>query len=508
MWYFILLNLALFLGFARIVVGFETQSITSQWAKYRCMPSILFFASMFKPVGEPRSDLQFTADNFSFCAAEIAKGVLTAALKPIMDVVVKMCETAISSLSYVMNLRGLSATLYHALERIFDTFGRRFNLTIHELRKSFLKQFSILQKAEAIATSSVFAGLSMISSIMNAFRLMIIVSIVILVILVVIVIFLFFLLSPVMGLVLLAVSVIGGTAYAASTGGMQDAFSCFAADSPIIMKDGTTKPISSIVVGDELVDGSLVTAALKFSTTPTTQLYRLDGIIVSGSHIIYDGARPHFVSDFPGAEPVAAPDIIYCLNTTTHRIPIAGLTRTHIFADWEELDGEDMGEWSETVFRLLNGRGGSTVTDAILNSETGLGPTVKLATPTREKTAAELVLGDKILDVDGSFTTIIGIGKVGASETKCYGELINNCPISGATWVLDGASGLWKQAATISRWSPLKLPVASAVAIFTSSGTFQIGDGIWCRDFSDVGLTNIDKTYDFTLSRLREKTTQ
>lgn len=511
MWYFILLTLALFLGFARIVVGFEAQAIMSQWAKYRCMPSVMFWASLFKPVGEPRSDMEFTTNNFSFCSAEIAKGVLVSALKPIMDIVVKMIETSISSLSYVMNLRSLSSTLFHGLERIFDVFGRRFNLTVHELRKSFLKQFNILQKAEAIATSSVFAGLSMISGIMNAFRLMIIISIVILVILVILVIFLFYLLSPVMGLIILALSIIGGTAFAGATGGMSDAFTCFAPDTSVIMRNGTTKPISSIVVGDELADGATVTATLKFAATAST-MYEVDGIVVSGSHIIYKGASASFVSDSPDASPSsAAPSAIYCLNTTTRRISVAGLTRTHVFADWEELDGEDMAAWSTTVSKLLNGSAcRSTSSDDILNSETGLGPTVKVATPTCEKTAAELVLGDKILDVDGSFTTIIGVGRVHPSEIRSYGTLSssegNATAISGATWVLDN-DGLWKQAALISRWVPLMPPVSSTVVIFTSSGTFQIGDGIWCRDFSDVGLSNIDKTYDFTLSRLREKTT-
>lgn len=506
MWYFILLTLALFLGFARIVVGFEAQAIMSQWAKYRCMPTVMFWASLFKPVGEPRSDMQFTTENFSFCTSEIARGVMVTALKPVMDVVVKMIETSISSLSYVMNLRSLSSNLFHGLERIFDVFGRRFNLTIHELRKSFLKQFNILQKAEAIATSSVFAGLSIISGIMNAFRLMIIISIVILVILVVLVIFLFYLLSPLMGLIVLALSVIGGTAFAGATSGMSDAFTCFAPDTAILMRDGTTKPICSIVAGDELLDGATVTATLKFASTE--KLYELDGIIVAGSHIIYKGELARFVSDSPDAVPTTAtPETIYCLNTTSRRIPVAGRTRSHVFADWEELDGEYMADWSATVSRLLNGTGKFTSAgDNILNSETGLGPTVKLATPTCEKTAAELVLGDKILDVDGSFTRVVGIGRVHPSENHSYGELNPGCPISGATWVLD-TDGLWKQAALISRWAPLKLPVLSTVAIFTSSGTFQIGDGIWCRDFSDVGLSNIDKTYDFTLSRLREKTT-
>jgi hypothetical protein len=68
----IIVSIVLALGVARIITGFETQSVMSQWAKFRCTPNIMAFAAMFKPKDDPRSDMQFTTDNFSFCTAEIA----------------------------------------------------------------------------------------------------------------------------------------------------------------------------------------------------------------------------------------------------------------------------------------------------------------------------------------------------------------------------------------------------------------------------------------------------
>ena len=373
MWGFIILSIVLALGVARIITGFEAQSVMSQWAKYRCKPNIMAFASMFKPRDDPRSDAQFTSDNFNFCTAEIAKSVLEIALKPVLDVVLKMIESAISSIGYVMNLRSLSSNLFHGLERMFDVFGRRFNMTMHEFHKTFLKQISAMQKANAIATASVFAGLSMIKAIMNAFELMIIVCLVILVILVVLVIFLFFLLAPTIPLIIIVLAIIGATAYAGSTGGMGEAF-CFHPDTLIKLEDGTSKPISEITLDTKLADGSTVFSTMKFKTETDTELYEFDGVIVSGSHIVYMNGQAKFVKELDNAKRFVEkmPSEIYCLNTSSHRIPVVGLTKSYEFADWEELDGDEMDDWSELVYYILNNNTKRTqkVNNDIIKSET------------------------------------------------------------------------------------------------------------------------------------------
>jgi hypothetical protein len=71
--------------------------------------------------------------------------------------------------------------------------------------------------------------------------------------------------------------------------------------------------------------------------------------------------------------------------------------------------------------------------------------------------------------------------------------------MSGATWIFD-TDNLWKHAAETKRWEPA-LPVSDMYSIFTKCGMFKVGE-ILVRDFSDVGCDNIEKTYDFTLSRL------
>lgn len=505
MWGFIILSIVLALGVARIITGYEAQSVMSQWAKYRCQPSIMAFASLFKPNGDPRSDTQFITENFSFCTAEIAKSVLEVALKPVFDVVVKMIESAISSIGYVMNLRSLASNLFHGLERMFDVFGRRFNLTMHEFHKTFIKQISALEKANGMATASLFAGLSTIKAIMNAFELMIIVSIVILVILVVLVIFLFFLLAPTIPLIIVVLAIIGGTSYAGATGGMGGAF-CFHPGTIIELKDGIRKLISEINLNDILADGSTVISTMKFMCQPNTELWNVDGIIVSGSHIIYENGKAKFVNEsnigteFSGDLPTH----LYCLNTSTHKIPISGKTQSHIFADWEELDSSEMDDWSEFVHYFLNSneKRVGQVNDDLLESEGGFAYNQKVVIGNNgvivEVDMGTLRLGDLILDKNG-LTKIIGLAKINSSEIKAFGKL-NNIQLSGSTWTLDRSDRKWKYAGEFANWQSAH-PVSDNVAIFTESGTFKIGETLF-RDFSDIGLNNINISYNFTLSRL------
>ena len=333
MWLGIVLTIVFVLGFARIMVNSDAEQIRNNWAVYRCDPHVMMFAGMFKKSGDPRTDYQFASDNFEFCASEIAKNALTLALKPIMDVFYQMSNAAMQSIGFVMNLRTLSANLFNGLNRMFDIFNRRFNLTFHELHMSFLKQFTAIQRANAIATAAVFSGISLIRSILNFFKLMIIICISILVIMIVLVIFLWFIFAPVAPLILVTIGVIAATGSAAAVGGMADAF-CFSKDTTIMMKDGFC-PIKDVKIGDKLADGSTVTATMKFHCDGTEKVFILDGVVVSGSHLVYKDGKPIFVNECPSAEPFnGSINELYCLNTSSHIIPVLGSKDRIDFADW------------------------------------------------------------------------------------------------------------------------------------------------------------------------------
>jgi hypothetical protein len=102
-----------------------------------------------------------------------------------------------------------------------------------------------------------------------------------------------------------------------------------------------------------------------------------------------------------------------------------------------------------------------------------------------------------------SFVPVVGVVQIEPTEVKSYGS-IGGTAMSGANWIFDKTDNLWKRAAETNNWKASALPVSNQYAIFTESGKFMIDKNIYC-DFSDVGLTNIEKTYDFTLNSLLEK---
>jgi hypothetical protein len=494
----LIITLALSYGLARTMIQHNVKEIIENWDKYRCKAEVMISANVFKPDTDPRSGYEYAYDNFNFCTSELAKYTLSMALKPVMDIFYQMMNAAIQSIGFTMNLRTLASNLYNGLTRIFDVFSRRFNLTIHELHRTFLLQMSAMAKANAIANASVYAGISVIKTVMNMFQLMIIVTISILVILVVMVIFLFFILAPVIPVILIAVAVITATAAAASVGGMADSF-CFTGETEIMMYDGPRK-ISELIVGDRLYDGSQVSATIKFAANAATELYIVDGVTVAGSHILYKGGRPILVKDLPGAVPISnAASVLYCLNTTNHKIPVKGRSGIMIFADWEELDGAEMADWDHLVRSLLKTEAGSSAA-WVMESESGITEETLLETATGMRSIERIAVGDKIRDGAG-MTTVVGTVILDGRETNGLGA-IGPVVCSAACWIRN-AEGQWIRAASSPEWRPVS-PVKRMRMLITESGTFTVG-GIMMRDFTDVGVDQIEKTYDFTLNHINQR---
>ena len=441
MWLGLILTLTLTYGLAKIIVNAESDAIMKNWNKYRCDPFVIMLAGDFKQKDDPRTRFAFTSDNFEYCASELAKDALNVSLKPILDVFYQMSSAAIQSIGFTMNLRTLGSNLFNGLNRMFDVFTRRFNLTFHELHLSFLKQFSSIQKANAIAIASVYSGLSIIRGIMNAFQLMITVVISILIILIVLVIFLFFILAPVIPLIIVAISVIAATSSAGAVGGMADAF-CFSPETLILTKMGAT-PIKNILVGDVLSDGSSVTATMKF-INEGADLFLIDGVVVSGSHLIYDNDLPIFVKDYKNAVPHNGPvNNLYCLNTTSHKIPVLAFNKTLIFADWEELDNDSMISWDEFVRKFLNGSSlPSSVNRTTSDSETGFSKDTLIKSIEGYVNLGNLKCGSIVYD-GTEWTEIIGLVNIDASESTTFGK-IDSSYLSGATWINE--SNIWIRA--------------------------------------------------------------
>lgn len=115
---------------------------------------------------------------------------------------------------------------------------------------------------------------------------------------------------------------------------------CFHPFTNIKLKDGTTKFMKDIDLGDILEDGSVVESVLKIDNKKERIPFYLintksGDILVTGSHLVFDKSKNKFVKVENYSKAVLT-DNIYdwfsCLITDTHRIPIEG----EIFWDWED----------------------------------------------------------------------------------------------------------------------------------------------------------------------------
>jgi type II secretory pathway pseudopilin PulG len=109
--------------------------------------------------------------------------------------------------------------------------------------------------------------------------------------------------------------------------------SCFAPGTCVRMADGTERPIEHIRVGDLLEDGGRVYMTGLFLAS---DLYRLDGVEVTGDHLVRGDLGWIPVRQHPAAVRLLTGErLVHNLATTSNRVRAGGL----LFADFAEITG-------------------------------------------------------------------------------------------------------------------------------------------------------------------------
>ena len=109
-------------------------------------------------------------------------------------------------------------------------------------------------------------------------------------------------------------------------------FRCFDPNTPIQLQNGKTVMIKNLELGDTLINGSVVDAVMKIKND-NDPYYKINDILVTGSHYVKHGAKFIQVKKLPGAKPTQqVGPIVSCLVTSDHKIPVGNM----IFWDWED----------------------------------------------------------------------------------------------------------------------------------------------------------------------------
>jgi hypothetical protein len=498
----VIVCLVLFLGLAYVYAESRRAEISANWKTYRMNPFVLFMGPLFKPADDPRSRLQFGADNFIEVIRTYIDQILAVFLKPVFQMFDAVNDAVNVTSNGLFNMKALMSKMLSGFNQMIDVFQRRFNMVGHELRMVFVKLFNAMEKTWATTAASIYAGLSTISAMMNVMRLMITIAITILIILVVLVFWFFFALWPLIPLIVLGGIMVGDVASKLNmpndAAGAASSIACFAPDTPICLQ-GKTVRIRDVKPGFKLQSGATVDGVLHFTnqTEKTEPIYNLWGTKVTGSHIVHDPVRGALqVSQQPDAvlTTESVPDL-YCLLTSDRKIPIFTSKGVQTFADWEELDAEDdeaLRSWHSYVVKTLNGPNAVIPEPRHLDVEAGLSGAVRIQTPHGWIPIANLRPGSIIIGVTGQ-TKITGVvhwkGEAPAVP-RGDGFITTGC------WEYETC---WNQPD-----SSAELLDTSWYHLFTEEGTF-LAEGRVVRDFSDVGSVALEATYEAVLHRLQEK---
>lgn len=336
----------------------KIKPIQDDWPNQRCNPSVMPFAGLINaPDGQ--SSLEYTSANFNNCTQTILEELADYALAPLYYVMNVMTELfqelqeAMNSMREMFNrmreaTQGISVQLYHRSLNIM--------LPLVPLFRSMLAMFGKAQGTMTASLYTLYGGyVTLNSTFMFIYELVVEILIAIVVaILACFAIGWFFPPALVAGFSMAAFMTILLIPTIIVLVLMQEIFSvsgksppgvpsyCFAGDTLINIKDGSPLPIRDVQPGMTLEDGSRVTGVMK-STSEGCELYTLNGVVVTGTHMVFDTkhgwlhSRNHpkstVVEDFRDTH-------VWCLGTDSKTIRINGT----IFADWDEIDELDMEE--------------------------------------------------------------------------------------------------------------------------------------------------------------------
>jgi len=419
-----ILLIILFVVVSYFRLSSEFQPIRDNWVARRCEPAVIPLAGIIN-APEDETILGYTSKNFTYCINNMLKPVAQKAVSPfdiLMNGLLKIfngIKNMIESMrNMVSKLRGYMAVI------VRDIYNRLINI-IAPLQDIIIRGRDIFGKVNAIlqtSTNMIITLLMIIKAfiayiISAAANILIIMAIVMVMAATAIAVcwfwcpwvlpyaiytYAFVFTIYIVVIVLLTIIIVFGQNVLGKGARVTlfDAPACFDENTKIELKDGTTKEILNINVGDILKDGGVVTATMKLSTG-NEKIYILNNVIVSGSHSVKNKNKWTKVPDHPEANRLFDYDkpYLYCLNTTTKKIHI----NNRIFMDWDEVD--------EKVLNRLEKHYATHNTDYVKNSDNeiifkmlykyyngGIPEDVQLTMhgPENDKFIKDIKIGDKL----------------------------------------------------------------------------------------------------------------
>jgi hypothetical protein len=351
---FILITIALFILCSYCFVMINVQPIKDDWINQRCKPSIIPFAGLIN-APEGTSSTDFTKDNFDYCTQNIVKNITGNAVQPltfITNMLNELFDKIKQSLNGIREMINKIRTNIKAVAQ--EIMGRIINVTI-PLQQIIIGLKDILSKVQGTMTAGLFTLLGSyytLKSLMGAIAQLIVTILIALAVMIAalwIVPFtwgaaaantaIFLAISIPMALILTFMTKV----LKVQSNLKIPKIKCFDKNTLIKMNDGSEKTIFDIQVGDILFNNNEVTSKIKVETAGS-EIYELNGIIVSNSHIVKYEDIWLPVSEHPHSKKLDSYNepFLYCLNTSSKVIII----KNYCFTDWDEIYDNDINKFN------------------------------------------------------------------------------------------------------------------------------------------------------------------
>jgi hypothetical protein len=341
-----------------VLIGYENfmynkEEIRQDWINKKCNLDVMPFAGWIHPeLG--KSTFEVTFGNFTDCINDILSGSVKLAMGPLQEGVSAANKTFGVLANIYGGFKGIMSNMSKSLKEFISKFTEmQFNILI-PLQYVLIKINDIYQKINSvlrIVLNTIVTGLRSV----KAFFQMFVDSVNgFLYIVAAFIATMWALVVPTIGAT--SPIAIGATVFFVSlsiplgymkywldiifniASGETPPYECFDADTSIMLRDGSIKKISEIIIGDTLIDGGVVTAKIKLNYKQH-KMYNIDNTIVSGTHSVMYKNDWIPVENHPNKKPIKNyhKPYLYCLNTSTKRIII----NNTIFSDWDEIDDQE-----------------------------------------------------------------------------------------------------------------------------------------------------------------------
>jgi hypothetical protein len=355
-WIVILLSFIVFLACSYYYVLNNLQPIKANWNEEKCNPVYMPFAGV---IHDKKGDefYTFTANNFTGCIQTILQKITDYAFLPFyyaMNVISNIFMAMISALGAIREMFDKIRESASSITSV--VFDRIFNITAPIL-EMFINIKSIIAKFVGTIATVVYTLIASYLGLQSFFRLLLQLLTDILYALVAVIVALLILswipgvfpiavgfgaVMTAMLIVMVIIQIFMRNVLRIHSSGfpslpdMTQSF-CFDANTVIKLDNGKEIPFSQLQIGDILQDGKTkVTGLLKVAINDS-QMYNLDGILVTGKHKVKnDDDKWIYVKDHSNSKIVEdyKERFVYCIITNTKTIPIGNYT----FLDWDEID--------------------------------------------------------------------------------------------------------------------------------------------------------------------------